>query len=171
MNPRSTVQDQQSIVRTVIIWIVLYFFKIFLNQLAERQFILASVRTEQTLSLLLHEKIIQLPLTYRLNMKRGSLHALVVNEIRAIASFVLAASSIFSTPACLIVIQILVLVEFKLFGLVVTAAIIIGVTILITLANMMHAKRWKKLTLQGARMGLNVEMLMSMKDLKLLGWE
>lgn len=171
MDHHVTVAKQREIAQTVSIWIVIYFFKIFLNQLAERQFILASVRTEQTLTVLLHEKIIQLPLTYRLNMKKGTLYALLNNEIRAIAAFVLAASSIFSTPACLIAIQILVLVQFKLYGLVVLAVIVFGIIYLIVLAKMMHAKRWRKIELQSIRMGFNVEMISSMRDLKLLGWD
>jgi ABC-type bacteriocin/lantibiotic exporter with double-glycine peptidase domain len=145
--------------------------RIFVNQLAERQFILASINIEQTLLLLVHKKIIHLPLTYRLNMKRGSLYAVVNNEIKAIASFVISGSSIFSTPACLIAVQLLIIYEFRLFGLVITFCIVIGSITQLILAYLMHDSHWRKIIIHSERIGFNVEFLNSMRDLKLLGWE
>jgi ABC-type bacteriocin/lantibiotic exporter with double-glycine peptidase domain len=104
-------------------------------------------------------------------MKRGSLYAIVNNEVKAIASFVLSASSVFSTPVCLISIQLLIFYEFKLYGLVMTFCIIVGSIIQLTLAYLMHDMHWRKIIIHSGRIGCNVEFLNSMKDLKLLGWE
>jgi|JI6StandDraft_1071083.scaffolds.fasta_scaffold109934_2 ABC-type multidrug transport system fused ATPase/permease subunit len=45
MNPKSTVNDQHTITVTVVAWIAVSVFRIFLNQMAERQFIFAAIRT------------------------------------------------------------------------------------------------------------------------------
>jgi ABC-type multidrug transport system fused ATPase/permease subunit len=111
-NKHSTYADQQRIHSFVWLWVFVFFIKVFLNQSAERHFIYAGLKSEQTLAMIVHQKIIKLSISYRLNMKRGSLYAFFTNDIKAVTSFINSASSLIAAPTIVIAVQILVFLEF-----------------------------------------------------------
>lgn len=89
-------------------------------------------------------------------MKRGELYALANNEIRFIAAFLYSASNLFSTPACVIAIQVLVFVQLKHYGFVVSICFLAGTAVLLYIAYLMYERHWIKTVLHGERMGCNL---------------
>ena len=112
-NKKISTWEQTQMFHLNSIWISMLFARIFLNQSAERHFIYAALKCEQILILLVHEKIMSIGVSFRLNMKRGSLYAFFTNDIKSITSFLTTCSALFSSPATILSVQVVIFIEFK----------------------------------------------------------
>jgi ATP-binding cassette subfamily C (CFTR/MRP) protein 1 len=168
---KATKADQDYAYTLVAIWITLYFLRIFVKQNADKIFIHLSYRAEQVLSGLIFEKLMRMSCSYRKFLEKGDMFNHLTNDVRYIRNFIQSMGQLFSTPATMLAVQVLLFYYVGIYGFTLTFVYLIGGVILYVLVIKMSKVRVQKLNLIEERLGTNLELITSIKHLKLLGWE
>jgi ABC-type multidrug transport system fused ATPase/permease subunit len=167
----ATMEDQTQAFQYVTFWAVLYFLRIFVKINADNIFARISTKAEQILSVLVLAKILKLSSSYKKYLEKGDMINHLINDVFYVRDSIQTIGLLFEAPATLIAVQCFLFAEAGIYGFSLVVVFIIGAIIQYFLESRMSKIRIKKLGVFEERVGTNLELLGSIKHLKLLGWE
>ncbi len=108
--------------------------------------------------------------SYRKYLEKGDMLNHLINDVRCMRVSVQSMGQLFSAPATITAVLCLLFIEEGLYGLTLVGVFILGAILQYMLTTRMSKIRVKKLNLMEERLGTNLELITSIKHLKLLGW-
>lgn len=126
--------------------------------------------TEQTLTGLIMSKITRVSTAYKKYLEKGDLINHIVNDVRYSRESVQTAGTLFAAPATLIAVQVFLFFQAGNYGFTLVGVYVVGGIIQFFLESKMANARIHKLNLLEERIGTNLELLRSIKQIKVLGW-
>lgn len=167
----ATLEDQTLAYQYVVIWSVLFFLRIFVKTTSDRIFARISLRADQILSGLILGKFLRISSSYKKYLEKGDMMNHLVNDVKYVRESIETMGMLFAAPATMIAVQAFLFVQAGYYGFMLSGVFIVGALLQYILESKMSKVRIQKLNMLEERMGTNLELLGSIKHLKLLGWE